>query len=155
MSNEELMRVYREGGDGAESARGELITRNMGLVYSVANDYPDAIGTLTREDLEQEGFIGLIKAVDVTYDSGRGRFSSHASTIIRHHIVKAIQNQSRNVRLPQRLQEGRQDFSATDLASEVDLATDDTRLEENLDRALATESGRRVTPDGVGPDCFE
>lgn len=62
MTNEELVLSYQQGN---KNALEELIENNKGIVFKLVNkfnvDYNNAI---EREDLEQEGFTGLIIAVE-------------------------------------------------------------------------------------------
>ena len=83
--------------DGQE-AREHLIKANTRLVVSVAKRY-------TRRgepflDLNQEGNLGLLKAVE-KYEYQRGfRFSTYATWWIRQTISRAIADQARTIRVP-------------------------------------------------------
>lgn len=62
MSNEELVKLYQQGDRGALE---ELIELNRGIVTKLVNKfYIDSIGSIDKEDLEQEGYIGLMIAAD-------------------------------------------------------------------------------------------
>lgn len=62
MTNEELVRLY-QGGD--RRALDKLIEQNKGIVFKIANKfYTEGTSSIDKEDLEQEGFIGLMIAVD-------------------------------------------------------------------------------------------
>ena len=88
---------------GDLDARKEFIKYNLKLVLYVAKNY---IGKgLEIEDLFEEGNLGLIMAVD-KYDVTKGyRFASYANYWIRHAIVRAIQDKSRNIRIPVNINE--------------------------------------------------
>jgi RNA polymerase primary sigma factor len=77
------------------------IEDHFGLVWMVVNRYRFRCGTsLTREDLFQEGTFGLIRAAEL-FDPDTGfRFSTYALHWIRQSILRAIDNQSRTVRVP-------------------------------------------------------
>jgi RNA polymerase sigma factor (sigma-70 family) len=82
----------------AERARRRLIESNLRLVVSVARRYERS--SLTLLDLVQEGNIGLMRAVE-KFDYRRGfKFSTYATWWIRQGIRRALDNQSRMIRLP-------------------------------------------------------
>ena len=84
-----------------EKAREEMIRANLRLVVSIAKRYR-GLG-LPFLDLIQEGNLGLMQAVD-RFDHRRGtRLSTYATWWIRTAIMRALDNQSRNIRLPANL----------------------------------------------------
>ena len=81
-----------------ESARQEFCSRNLRLVVSIAKKYRSCGVSLL--DLIQEGNAGLLHAAD-KFDLGRGcRFSTYATWWIRQAIQRAINQQSRTIRVP-------------------------------------------------------
>ena len=95
---EEEIDLGRRVRAGDETARIELIERNLRLVVSVAKRY-SGMG-LPFEDLIQEGNIDLMKAVN-RFDPERGyRFSTYATWWIRQAIGRAVADKGRTIRLP-------------------------------------------------------
>lgn len=97
----ELLRRYHEDGD--KEARQILIERMMPLVRSLARRYAGRGETL--EDLEQVGFVGLIKAVD-RFDVSRDlRFSTFAVPTILGEIKRHFRDRTWSVRVSRSIQE--------------------------------------------------
>jgi RNA polymerase sigma factor (sigma-70 family) len=79
-------------------ARNEFTHRNLKLVIRVAKEFR-GMG-VALPDLVQEGNLGLLHAVG-KFDHSRGfKFSTYAVWWIRQAMIRAIQNQSRTIRLP-------------------------------------------------------
>lgn len=94
----EVSRRISENGLDAELAKQTLINANLRLVVSIAKQY--TYRGLPLSDLVQEGNLGLIKAVE-KFDWTRGfKFSTYASWWIRQSIVRAIESQTRTIRIP-------------------------------------------------------
>lgn len=75
-----------------------FVEANIRLVISLARQYRNR--SVAFADLIQEGNIGLVKAVR-RFDWRRGlRFSTYAVWWIRHYMNRAIQDQAREVRIP-------------------------------------------------------
>lgn len=86
-----------------ETAKNELITRNLRLVVNIAKNY---VGRgLPLLDLIQEGNIGLMKAVDkFKYEKGF-KFSTYATWWIRQAITRALIDQTKTIRVPVHMME--------------------------------------------------
>ena len=83
---------------GESRCRQRMIEANLRLVVSIARHY-NCRG-MTFEDVVQEGILGLMAAIN-KFDPEKGfRFSTYATYWIRQAIVRAIEKQSRMIRLP-------------------------------------------------------
>jgi RNA polymerase primary sigma factor len=122
-----------------EAIRSRFIHANQGLVAYVVQRYR-GMG-LRRDDLMQEGNIGLLRAIE-KFDHRRGtRFSVYAVWWIRQSVRRALANQSRTIRIP---------VHALAVRYAVDQASKRLALElgrNPSEQELASATG--VVPNGV------
>ncbi|PIH05224.1 sigma-70 family RNA polymerase sigma factor [Clostridium combesii] len=97
MTNEELVCVYQEW--NSKEALNQLIEHNTGIVYKLANKfYVQGTNSIDKEDLVQEGFIGLIVAAE-RYDfnnPNKAKFITYAIHWIYHKINRFINQKNTN-----------------------------------------------------------
>lgn len=96
MTNEELVELYQ---NGDKQALNELVKKNTGIVYRLVNKfYIGATNSIDREDLEQEGFLGLIAAADkYKLDmENKAQFITYAVYWIYHKINRFINQKNTN-----------------------------------------------------------
>lgn len=100
-SAEEEARLAWKVANGDRQARTTLIVRNLRLVWHMAKQYKwRETPAYDRDDLFQEGCLGLFRAID-KFDPARGyKLSTYATNWIRQSIQRAAADKSRVIRLP-------------------------------------------------------
>jgi RNA polymerase primary sigma factor len=94
----QLSKAILAGGKARNPAKEKLINANLRLTVKIAEKFL-GLG-LSWADLISEGNLGLMKAAE-KFDFKKGcRFSTYATWWIKHHIRRAIGNQSSLVRIP-------------------------------------------------------
>jgi RNA polymerase primary sigma factor len=139
-----------------EQARHHFIEANVRLVQSIANKFSLPMH-LDRDDIVQDGMIGLDKAVE-KFDWRRGyKFSTYATWWIRQSIQRGLEGSATTIRIPgNRSRELRAAVNADTGRLDADLA----RIEmlgqlESMDRPLGDGRdtlGAMVRSDDEGPD---
>ena len=96
MTNEELCLRYQAGDAGAAE---ELISRNMGLIRSIAiryaHDYQNA--RMDADDYTQEGAVALLRAASQYDPSREVQFLTYAGRAVRNAIIDAIRADNPNL----------------------------------------------------------
>jgi RNA polymerase primary sigma factor len=96
-----ILEEIKDSSFKARTTKNELVRANLRLVVSIVKKYQNC--GLPFFDLIQEGNLGLMRAVD-TFDYRRGyRLSTYASWWIRQTITRAIDDQTRTIRVPAHL----------------------------------------------------
>ncbi len=90
MERDENRRLLGQAAAGDRLAREQLVTDNLGLVWSIARRF-DRRG-YDLEDLAQIGCIGLLKAIDKFDLSFQVRFSTYAVPIITGEIKRFLRD---------------------------------------------------------------
>jgi RNA polymerase primary sigma factor len=139
-----------------ESARHHFIEANIRLVQSIANKF--SVPThLDRDDIVQDGMIGLDKAVE-KFDWRRGyKFSTYATWWIRQSIQRGLESSATTIRIPgHRSRELRTAVAANTGRLPDELAMVDMLSQlESMDRPLGDGHdtlGTMVRSDDEGPD---
>ena len=98
LTEEEEKELGRKSSAGDEAARRRLEEGNLRLVVSIAKHYTGRGVQLM--DLIQEGSIGLMRAAEKYDYKKENRFSTYASWWIKEAMQRAIDQQSREIRVP-------------------------------------------------------
>jgi|SRR5579884_312750 len=176
VTREEELELAQRIERGDLAAKEQLVNANLRLVISNARRYEGF--ELPLLDLIQEGFLGLIRAVE-KFDHRRGlKFSTYATFWIREAIQRAIANRGRTIRVPvhigqrERRVEGARRRLEAELgrepreeevarAAELDPAVvrqarEVARVVTSLDRPIGEEGeatlGELIASEAVGPD---
>ena len=98
LSEEEERDLGEKSARGDEEARKRLSEGNLRLVVSLAKHYTGR--GIPLMDLIQEGNMGLMRAVEKYDYTKENRFSTYASWWIKEAMQRAIDQQSREIRVP-------------------------------------------------------
>ena len=85
-----MIKQYREGKEGAVE---ELLERHKGLVNSIARTF--YLKGVDRDDIVQEGMIGLLKAITTYNLQSGGSFSTYAHECIKNRLLDYVRNGTR------------------------------------------------------------
>lgn len=142
-----------------ERARHHFIEANVRLVQSIANRF-SVPAHLDRDDIVQDGMIGLEKAVE-KFDWRRGyKFSTYATWWIRQSIQRGLEASATTIRIPghrtRELRTAVAASTATGARLDDDLAMIDMLSQlESIDRPIGDGSdtlGTLVASNDEGPD---
>lgn len=98
LSEEEERELGRKSSEGDAAARQKLAEANLRLVVSIAKHYTGRGVQLM--DLIQEGNMGLMRAAEKYDYTKENRFSTYAFWWIKEAMQRAIDQQSREIRVP-------------------------------------------------------
>lgn len=105
LTKDEEIALAKEIERGSEEAVEKMILHNLRLVIFIASRYTKRSAHLTMEDLVQEGYFGLRRAVE-KFDYKRGyKFSTYASRWIIQSITRSINKKTRGIYVPMHIAE--------------------------------------------------
>ncbi len=125
---------------GDTDARDLLVSRYISFVGARAAAYAPVSITVDRDDYGQEGFIGLVSAIDSFDPSYGASFRTFAALNIDRRITDAVRSTLRKSQIP----------DSVKVADEVDIAAADnpeqTALMRDTLRRLFAELEKRTSP---------
>ena len=126
LTAEEELELGRQIAEGDTEARRKMEEANLRLVVAVAKHY--AGKGMQFMDLIQEGNIGLMRAVEKFAYTKGSKFSTYAVWWIKEAILRALDSQSREIRVPVRVAQNMNKISKTE-----------RKMEQKLGREVAAE----------------
>ena len=138
---------------GDEAARTLMITSNLRLVVTIARSYTN-LG-LPLLDLISEGNMGLVKAVE-RFDPSKGaKLSSYATWWIRQAIKRALDNQSRMIRVPMHHRDKllKMRRVASQMSQELGREPTDDELAEEI--GIAADKVSKLNAESVVPASLD
>lgn len=120
-----LLHSYRQSRD--EKARERLVAQYANLVESIARRF--AAASEPVEDLAQEGYIGLLTAIDLYDPAKQVKFSTYATHFIIGQIKHCLRDRGKIIKEPAWLQELNQRMTRTIDALGQQLSRPPTNLE--------------------------
>lgn len=145
LSKEEELELFKKiEKDGDTKAIDKLCLHNLRFVIAVSKKYANSISSssLTLEDLVSEGNMGLYIAIrKFDYHTGN-KFISYAVWWIRQYIMKAIQTNTKSIRLPDHITRLSNRINKKEAYLEQELGRTPTTLEvfEAMYRDLGTQN---------------
>lgn len=127
LSEEEERSLGEKSAQGDEEARRKLSESNLRLVVSLAKRYTGRGVPLM--DLIQEGNMGLMRAAQKYDYTKENRFSTYASWWIKEAMQRAIDQQSREIRVPVHVAENMKRVQKTGRELQQSLGRDATPKE--------------------------
>jgi len=103
-TTEELLIELKQTTDATtiSTLREEIVSRNIGLVKSIATEFRSAGEPL--DDLIQTGYIGLLSAVANFDPTRKTKFTTYATYLIKGEIRHYIRDKYSTIRIPQWIQ---------------------------------------------------
>src|ERR687897_58390 len=150
LTHEEEIDLGRGARASDETARSELIEKNLRLVIPVAKKYR-GMG-LPFGDLIQEGNIGLMRAAD-KFDPEKGfRFSTYATWWIRQAVQRAVADKGRTIRVPVHMGEKIRKMARTynELSAQLQREPTDEEVAERIGWEVERlKEGKSAIPDAT------
>lgn len=127
LSEEDEKRLGEKSAQGDEEARRKLSEGNLRLVVSLAKHYTGR--GIPLMDLIQEGNMGLMRAAEKYDYTKENRFSTYAAWWIKEAMQRAIDQQSREIRVPVHVAENMKRVQKTARELQQSLGRDATAKE--------------------------
>lgn len=141
LTEEEERNLGERSASGDTSARQRLAEGNLRLVVSIAKHYTGR--GMPIMDLIQEGNIGLMHAAEKYDYKKENRFSTYASWWIKESMQRAIDQQSREIRVPVHVAENMKRVQKTARELQQDLGRDPTP--EEIARKMGDKTEAEVS----------
>jgi RNA polymerase primary sigma factor len=119
LTSDKEIDLFQRLENGDTDAKEELILHNLRIIPYVLRSYfgiknigadLNREGSINGLDLVQEGYFGLLRAVEL-HDFRKGSFISYTKRWVRQSMIRGLTYQSRNIRFPVNIQEARRHYA--------------------------------------------
>jgi RNA polymerase sigma factor (sigma-70 family) len=124
MDHDQEVQIIKEAQSGCKRSQLAIIRQYERLVHKLARKYSFTATSHTHEDLAQEGFIGLLKAVK-TYDPNRGAcFMTWAYYHVRGTITACGKYDRKQPKYPASLEDCQRAYNIEDPTQKIEVKED-------------------------------
>ena len=139
--------------NGDRKARAQMISSNLRLVVTIAQEYAN-LG-LPLLDVISEGNIGLMAAID-RFDPSKGaKLSTYAAWWIKQSIKRALSNQTKTIRLPVHFSEKVSRIRRVALQMSEELGREPTDDELGEEIGIGSENVSRFKAASIRPASLD
>lgn len=137
LSREEERELLERLQKGDSIARTILVERNLRLVAKIANKLNDT--GLEKQDLFQNGVVGLIKAVETFNPARANKFSTYAGVCIQNEMLMTLRKHKNDLRCVSISEPLDFDKDGSPLELQDTLTADEISVEEQVESSMETE----------------
>lgn len=137
LSSEEEKQILERVVQGDKLARTILVERNLRLVAKIANKLNDR--GVEKQDLFQNGVVGLMKAADTFNPAKANKFSTYAGVCIQNEMLMILRKHRNDKKCVSMSEPLDYDKDGTPLELEDTLMTDELPVEEQVANNLEVE----------------
>lgn len=103
MNDDELLSNVRKAKQGNKEAKSLVIEECIKYVSKMVRNFCIKNKSLSKEDLMQDGIIGIMKAINSYNKEIKVKFSTYVYTIVKYTLISQIKNKYTFVKIPEHI----------------------------------------------------